>query len=253
MEQSMIGSQMAQVISLRHQFERARSRWPECTGALYYKINDNFPAASWATADWYGAPKMGHYFMQQTLAPLHAFLHFFTIHNLAMSFDQPVFLADDANHLKGHAWQVTVRVYDGSLQEIKRTTYEGRGSIKSPLHLGRFQLNFTQTDSAPLLFVSEVHADGQPADRTFYWINYEFDKGCLFRLPRTTVAMTVEENGAVVVTNAGKLPAVGVCVGRPGHLDTFTASENYIWLDAGERHTIRVNEQEGLSVGAWNA
>ena len=65
--------------------------------------------------------------------------------------------------------------------------------------------------------------------------------------------MKVDKSGAVVVTNTGKLPAVGVCVGRPGHLDTFTASENYLWLDAGERHTIRVNALEGLSVGAWNA
>ena len=61
------------------------------------------------------------------------------------------------------------------------------------------------------------------------------------------------ENGAAVVTNTGKLPAVGVNVGREGHLDTFTASENYLWLDAGEQRTIRVNTLDGLSVGAWNA
>ena len=253
MEQFIIGSQMAQVVCLRHQFERARSRWPHCTGALYYKMNDNFPAASWATADWYGAPKMGHYFMQQTMAPLHAVLHFNTIHNLGMWFDQPVFLLDDADRLKGRAWLVTVRVYDGALREIKRETYDGRGSIRSPLNLGRFELDTARTDNAPLFFVSEVHVDGQPADRTFYWINYEFDRGCLFRLPRTTLSMTLDKsNGAVVVTNTGTLPAVGVNVGRPGHLDTFTASENYLWLDAGERRTIRVDTLDGLSVGAWN-
>ena len=254
MEQSIIGSQMAQVIALRHQFERARSRWPHCTGALYYKMNDNFPAASWATVDWYGTPKMGHYFMQQTLAPLHAILHFYTIHYMAMMFDQPVYLADDANRLKGHAWKVTVRAYDSALLEIKRIAYEGTGDIQSPLYLGQFTLDYTQTDSAPLLFVSEVHLDGQLADRTFYWVNHEFEKGCLFRLPRTTLSLTpVKKNGAVVVTNTGTLPAVGVNVGRPGHLDSFTASENYLWLDAGERRAIRVNTLDGLSVGAWNA
>jgi beta-mannosidase len=253
MEQFVLGSQMAQVVCLRHQFERARSRWPHCTGALYYKMNDNFPAASWATADWYGAPKMGHYFMQQTLAPLHAFLLFDTIHNLGMWFDQPVFLADDADHLKGRAWQVIVRAYDGALREVKRTSYEGRGSIKNPLHLGQFTLNTEQTDTAPLLFVSEIQVQGQLANRTFYWINHEFDRGCLFRLPRTTLALKKHKDGTVVVTNTGKLPAVGAFVARPGHLDTFTASENYLWLDAGEKHTIRVDTLEGLSVAAWNA
>ena len=253
MEQFVLGSQMAQVVCLRHQFERARSRWPHCTGALYYKINDNFPAASWATADWYGAPKMGHYFMQQTLAPLHAFLLFDTIHNLGMWFDQPVFLADDADHLKGRAWQVIVRAYDGALREVKRTSYEGRGSIKNPIHLGQFTLNTEQTDTAPLLFVSEIQVQGQLANRTFYWINHEFDRGCLFSLPRTTLALKKHKDGTVVLTNTGKLPAVGAFVVRPGHLDTFTASENYLWLDAGEKHTIRVDTLEGLSVAAWNA
>ena len=129
----------------------------------------------------------------------------------------------------------------------------GKGSIKSPLSLGNFALDTAQTDTAPLLFISEVHVDGQLADRTFSWINYEFDRGCLFRLPRTTLAMKADKNGAVVVTNTGKLPAVGVCVGRPGHLHTFNASENYLWLDPGEQRAIRVDALKGLSVGAWNA
>jgi beta-mannosidase len=251
MEQFVIGSQMAQVVCLRHQFERARTRWPHCTGALYYKMNDNFPAASWATADWYGAPKMGHYFMQQTQAPVHACLTFSTVHNLALWFNQPVFLLDDNDSLKGRAWQVVVRAYDGALQEIKRMAFEGKGSIRSPHRVGKFELNTAQTDTTPLLIVSEVRANGVLINRTFYWLNYEFDKGCLFRLPRTTLALTVK-NGQAVVTNTGTLPAVGAHVDRPGHLDTFTASDNYFWLDAGEKRVISVNTSEGLTVAAWN-
>jgi beta-mannosidase len=252
MEQFVIGSQMAQVVCLRHQFDRARTRWPHCTGALYYKMNDNFPAASWATADWYGAPKMGHYFMQQVMAPLHACLCFSTVHQVGMWFSQPVFLLDDANSLNRRAWRVTVRAYDGALREIKRAAFEGQGSIKTPHIVGRFELDTAQTDTTPLLFVSEVHVDGVLAGRTFYWLNYEFDKGCLFRLPRTTLAMEVKE-GAVTVQNTGALPAVGVHVDRPGHLDTFTASENYLWVDAGETRVINVNNTDGLVAAAWNA
>jgi beta-mannosidase len=252
MEQFVMASQMAQVVCLRHQFERARTRWPHCTGALYYKMNDNFPAASWATADWYGAPKMGHYFMRQTLAPVHACIPVSTVHNRAMWFSQPVFLLDDNDSLKGRAWQVVVRAYDGALREIKRTAFDGKGSVKSPHSVGRFELDTAQTDTAPLLIVNEVRVADALVNRTFFWLNYEFDRGCLFRLPRTTLALTVEGQRAIV-TNTGALPAVGVGISRPGHAHDFTVSDNYLWLDPGETRGMAANATEGLAVRAWNA
>jgi len=63
--------------------------------------------------------------------------------------------------------------------------------------------------------------------------------------------MTVEDD-AVVVENTGKLPAIGVNAGRPGHLDTFTADDNYFWLDAGESKTVKVSNPDGVVVSGWN-
>jgi beta-mannosidase len=252
MEQFIIGSQLAQVVCLRHQFERARTRWPACTGTLYYKMNDNFPAASWATVDWYGAPKIAHYVMKNALAPLHACLTFNTIHSMGMELNPPVYLLDDADRLKGTRWQMRISAYDGNLDEIRTQLFEGSDSIVSPLKLGWFMLRHEQTETAPLFHVAEVLCDGQLVDRTYYWINYEFDRGCLFRLPSTTLAMRLS-GLTVCVTNTGALPAVGVHVDRPGHLDTFTASDNYFWLNPGESKDITVNSAEGLVVSAWNA
>ena len=56
-----------------------------------------------------------------------------------------------------------------------------------------------------------------------------------------------------MVKNEGPLPAVGVVVSQPGHLDTFLADDNYVWLDAGEDWNLTVNDTKGLSIGAWNA
>lgn len=252
LEMITIGSQLAQVVCLRHQLERARTRWPYCTGALYYKMNDNFPAASWATADWYGAPKIGHYFCQDAFAPLHACVVLNSVHNVAAHLTLPVMLLDDANALQHSRWQVLVRAYDGQLREIKRTAFDGKGPIEGPRRLGNFELSFEQTETVPLLIVAEVIKDGALADRTFYWVNYEPVKGCLFTLPRTTLTMKAED-GRVIVTNTGLLPAVGVHVVRPGHLDTFTASDNYFWLDAGESYKLQVSEIRGLKLDAWNA
>lgn len=252
MERFTVGSQLSQAVGLRHQLERARARWPHCTGALYYKMNDNFPAASWATADWYGAAKIGHYFVQDAFAPLHACVLFSSVNNVAAHLALPVYLLDDADALRRAKWSVQVRAYDGQLKEIKRASFDGKGSVKAPVMVGQMLLTFEETDTVPLLVVAEVIKDGVLAHRTFYWVNYEHVKGCLFTLPRTTLVWKADGN-RVTVTNTGNLPAVAVNVARPGRLDTFRVSDNYFWLDAGESKTVEVSDSQGLTVSAWNA
>lgn len=274
MEQFIIGSQLSQAIGIRHTLERARTRWPDCTGALYYKMNDNFPAASWACVDWYGAPKIGHYVFQDAFAPLHACVLFSRLNfegtpvltstpNLLDTTEDvqtsppmdilllPVFLLDDADALKDALWKVTVRAYDSSLKVIKRIDFEGSNSIVSPHRLGFLELSFEETDTTPLLIVTEVVKDGCICDRTFYWTNYEAVKGCLFTLPETKLLWTTAK-GRVSIKNTGNLPAVAVNVGCPGQLDRFTVSDNYFWLDAGEEKTVEVNISDNITVSAWN-
>jgi beta-mannosidase len=247
----IVGSQLSQALGVRHTLERARTRWPDCSGALYYKMNDNYPAASWSCADWYGAPKLSHYFFQAAFAPLHACVLFDSVNNRGKAVSWPVFLLDDADALKGAEWETVVRAYDAKLTLIKAESYRGGGSISAPRKLGQFTLAAQQTDTSPLLVVAEVKRGGALADRTFYWVNYEKVKGSLFKLPRATLSLQVK-NGQAVVSNTGLVPAVGAAVLRPGHLDTFTADENYFWLDPGESKTVGVNAGEGLQLSAWN-
>ena len=245
------GSQLAQCVALRHPLERARTRWPDCTGALYYKLNDNYPAVSWATSDWYGAPKIAHYFVQDAFAPLHACVLFESLNNHGKAVSLPVFLLDDNDALAKAAWRVTVRAFNGQLKLIKRETFTGKGGVGRVRELGRFALTAQETDTAPLLVVAEVAKNGKALDRTFYFVNYEAVKDCLFNLPATKLALRVEGNMAIL-TNTGDLPAVGAAVLRLGHLDTFTADDNYFWLDAGESKAVRVSHAEGLTAEAWN-
>ena len=149
-----------------------------------------------------------------------------------------------------------VRAYSGDLQLIKREDYDGQGSVTNPHKLGdslfTFTLTFEETDTVPLFVVSEVWQNDALAQRTFYFVNFEPVKGSLFTLPRTELAFEARGND-VIVRNTGSLPAVAVDVSRPGHLDTFTVSDNYFWLDAGEAATVEVSEVDGLVVSAWNA
>gem|GEM_PF-1995986 len=253
LDEFIAGSQLSQVVGVRHTLERARTRWPECTGALLYKLNDNYPAASWATADWYGAPKMAHYFFQDAFAPLHACVVWSDTFNMrGKDVSWPVFLLDDNDALKETAWEVTVRAYGADLRQIKTQSYSGTGAIDRVRQVGEFALTATETDTSPLLVVTEVKTGGKLADRTFCFANFEAVKDCLFRLPRTELSLEARE-GALVVSNRGKVPAVAVNVSRPGHADTFRASDNFFWLDPGESHSVQVNDTVGTTAEAWNA
>ncbi|MCY4537067.1 MAG: beta-mannosidase [Chloroflexi bacterium] len=252
LEDYTVGSQLSQAVGIRHTLERARCRWPESTGALYYKLTDNYPAASWACIDWYGAPKIGHYIFQDAFAPLHACLLIDSLNNLGTPLSLPVYLLDDASELANASWRVLIRAYDGELQLIKSTSFAGRDRVTSPHALGEFSLSYEQTDTVPLFVVAEVWKDDALADRTFYFVNYEPVKGSLFKLPQSDLRLEADGREAIV-SNTGSLPAVAVHVSRPGHLDTFEVSDNYFWLDAGESATLEVNSAKGLTVGAWNA
>ncbi len=252
MERFIVGTQLAQGVGVRHALERARSRWPECTGALYYKLNDNSPAASWSTVDWFGAPKISHYLIQKSLSPLLAVALFSKPASQGEAIALPIFLLDDADALKDSTWEVRVRAYGSDLKPIKDKRFAGHGSIRKVAVLGAFALTAEQTKTTPLMFVVDVTRNGVLAQRNDYVTNFEAVKDCLFCLPRAQLAMQIA-GGKVKITNRGSVPAVGVHVVHKGHQDSFTAGHNYVWIEPGETNVCEVNETEGLGVAAWNA
>ena len=252
MRQFIFASQLSQATGIRHTLERARVRWPDCAGALYYKMNDNFPAASWACVDWYGAPKIGHYIFQDAFAPLHACVLPKTLNMRGTPTIFEVFLLDDADALAGSNWEVRIAAFDKTLKSIREASFTGTGSLAAPAAVGELMLKYSETDTCPLLLTTEVWKGGVLADRTFYWFNFENEKGCLFKLPKTTLTISTEGK-AVTVRNTGMLPAVGVELSRPGYADQFTVSDNVFWLNAGESKIVSVNCADDITVSAWNA
>jgi len=251
MEKFIIGTQLTQAVGVRAALERARTRWPKSTGALYYKLNDNCPAASWSTVDWYGAPKIGHYLIQDSFSPLVAVVLFPKASSYGVPLSMPVFLLDDADALKDAPWEVLVRAFGSDLKQIKELRFKGQGSINKVRSLGEFALDESQTKTAPLLMVMDVLKNGVLVQRNYNSTNFETVKDCLFNLPEANVSMEVKD-GEAIVKNMGALPAVGVNISRPGQLDTFTVEDNYFWLDAGETKSVKVNDTKDLVVDAWN-
>ncbi|MEK0316687.1 glycoside hydrolase family 2 protein [Cohnella sp. 56] len=259
MEAFVLGTQLAQVTSLRHKIEQARSRWPHEIGVITYKLNDVYIGVSWATVDWYGAPKLSHYFTQDAFAPVMASVVFSKLNSPEQSQTAPVYVFDDSGRLGG-TWRATVRVFGPRLDLLSRDTFEGEGAVDRVLQVGSIALAGRTDGEAPLLVVSELaDADGL-LHRTFYWINFDGRQGVLTRLPRTSLTMELDAEGAATVHNAGPLPAVGVELyrdadealvpERPAHL---LCEDNFFWLDAGETRTVAVNDTRSVAVRAWNA
>jgi beta-mannosidase len=252
MERFVTATQWTQATALRHMLERARTNWPTAAGALFYKINDNYPAASWSMVDWYGAPKIAYYLVRDAFSPLLACALFPSINLNHKTVELPVFLLDDTDALKGSAWEVAVRVFNSQLQVIKSESYRGSDSIDRVRKVGILKLTGEEDDTSPLLTVVEVRRNSLLAQRSFYWSNFESVKDSLFNLPGTKLSMGVEGD-SVIVTNTGSVPAVAAHVLRLGHLDSFTADDNYFWLDPGESKKVSVSDVRGLTVGALNS
>lgn len=237
-------SQLAQAVCLRHVLESQRANSPVAAGACYYKLTDVYPAASWSTVDYYGVPKIAYYVVKNAFAPVHAMLHFTTVDGVT---DYPLTVLDDRGELYDSDCRAEVTAYDGELRRLSGQTLSvtpGRPVV----HAGSFTLTEEQAAQVRLLTLT-LYRDGQPVDRTFYYVNYRTH--ALRAFPRTTVALTAGD-GTVTLENIGSVPAVGVWVECPAHDTVFTLSDNYLCLAPGERRTLAASHTHGLTVRGLN-
>ena len=254
LENFILGTQLAQATGMRHTLELARTRWPEATGVAYYKLTDNNPAASWATVDWYGAPKIAFHVLRGAYRPLHVCVLFDRLSCVGVPVSFPVYLLDDRGDLESQDWIVNVRAFDSDLQLIDQMGIGGIGAL-GPVHrLQDFQLDAEQTWNCPLFIVAEIVVPAfGVVDRVFYWLNYTSIQGCLFDRPATELAIEAVDADSVLVSNIGERPAVGVHFVCPSISHRFSCSDSYFWLEPGEQRPITVSQAEGIGAAAWNA
>ena len=70
-------------------------------------------------------------------------------------------------------------------------------------------------------------------------------------MPQTTIK-TERRGNAVILTNTGKYPAIGVHIEVPEKMDQLIVSENYIWLNPQESKKLNINLESPVIVKGWN-
>ena len=252
----VVGSQLAQTMATYLPIQNARINWPDVTTLAYYKLNDVYPGASWSTVDWYGVPKISHYFCQDANQPLMAtgkFDRYNTYDKSSTDFTLPIYVLDDAGALPADgSYTVEVRAYNNMLELVKSEQYQGTGAVSKTKHMGDFYLSAEQTDTAPLFIVIDLIREGQEPIRSYTFMNFDKEQGSLFFLPRTHLEYHVSGN-TYTIQNTGTVPAVAVHFTCPSVSDTFVCDDGYFWLEPGETKTVRVNSAEGVEgISAFN-
>ena len=247
----IFGSQLSQVVGVRHTLERARTRWPETTGALYYKLNDNYPGLSWSSIDYYGAAKPLHYFAQRSFAPTTTVLLFDRTNLASQEVRLPYYLVDDTLCLKGQRASARLTVWNHQMVCVADTTIHV--TPQQPVELlATILLTARQTDSEMLYLKSDLtDQEGRLIARNWYFTNYETRPGVILESKAAHVTMS-QEGHTVTLTNQSPYPAVGVTVAVPGEAHQLTVSDNYLWLDGGETRQVTLNTTSGATVRWWN-
>ena len=245
------GSQLAQVVGVRHTLERARCMWPQTAGALYYKLNDNYPGLSWSSVDYYGAIKPIHYFARRAFEPIQTVLLFEHTDLTAQEVSLPYYLLDDNMALKGQTAKARVSIWNHQMTCVLDTTFTLKPA-STVERIGEIRLLPSQTTSEMLYFKTDLMtADGQRIARNWYFTNYETQQGIIMKSAPAEVTMT-QTGDKITITNRSDRPAIGVTVSTPGHAEVFMPSDNYLWIDPHETVVISTNDYAQAALDWWN-
>lgn len=248
-EEWIYATQLAQATVLRHPIDKFRANYPMSTGVCYYKMNDVFPACGWSVVDYYGVQKPAYYVVQDAFSPVCAAIVFKSL-KLSGNESLPVYFINDT--LQEKEVEVVVTAYGGKLEMVKRQSYQPKNSALQTSKLGTFDLTTEQTKNTPLLICVSTYVDGKQEAKTFYWLNFEKNNGCLFNLPKGVLSATVKNQREIVLKNDGEVPIVGLTLESAKDDTRFTCSDNFLFLEAGESKMVLVNDSEGVTCYAWN-
>lgn len=248
----VFGSQMAQVVGVRHTLERSRTMWPNTTGALYYKLNDNYPGLSWSSIDYYGVIKPLHYFAKRAFEPTTTVLLFDRTNMAGQEVSIPYYLLDDNNTITDRNVKARLSVWNHKMKCVLDTliTIKPKGRVEK---ISDIVLKDNQTLSEMLYMKTDLlKDDGTLIARNWYFCNYETRRGVMQESCAADVCFEQDGN-TITIKNQSDWPAVGVTIDVPGMSSSLLLSDNYLWIDPGETVIVDANTSRPAIVKWWNS
>jgi beta-mannosidase len=230
-------TQIAQAEAVRQAVEYWRRHRNRCGGALYWQLNDTWPAISWSSLDVYGRWKALHYAARRFFAPI------------ALSLDAQedhveIFLLNDTPH----PWRGTIRwsleTFEGQVLERGEEVAEApplQGTLIRVVEVGAWRRRHRRA----LAFVAERWEEGTRQDLRVALFAPEKD----LRLPDPGLMVEVEAQGETMrITLRARALARFVTLMLPGADIVF--SDNFFDLPPGRTVTVHAPLPPGWTPGA---
>ena len=298
-------SQMAQAHMYGYVLEHWRSQFPYKGGEALWTYNCLAPVSTWDFMDWFGQPKIAYYTIKRAHEPVHvmANTHSFTWAP-GDTFNASVYAVNDSfEELPGT--RITAQLLDRSMHPVLRKEWVGSvpagGRRSEPQEL-TWKIP-EHTPESYFFLLLNLADGGRPLSRQTYWVRVAklpadpearrkwlesaepltktgpWLKPQIEGLPTTLAAEIVQAKvegtelvATVVVRNTGSTPAYPVRLAVWPDVYSAVWSDNYFWLDPGERVEMNVRvrlDMAGLDpmshpkvatpadltvgVSAWNA
>lgn len=113
----LYASQVLQGMAIKYGVDHWRRNHGRCMGTLYWQINDNWPAPSWSSIDYFGRWKALHYMAQKFYAP----------HAVSMTLEDHrchVYFSNESFETTEYSLTLSIRDLSGNVLE----TYETKGN-----------------------------------------------------------------------------------------------------------------------------
>ena len=113
----LYASQVLQGMAIKYGVDHWRRNRGRCMGTLYWQINDNWPAPSWSSIDYFGRWKALHYMAQKFYAP----------HAVSMTLEDHrchVYFSNESFETTEYSLTLSIRYLSGNVLD----TYETKGN-----------------------------------------------------------------------------------------------------------------------------
>jgi beta-mannosidase len=226
LEQYEVFSMLVQAEGLRFAIEHYRRRMFDCSGSLFWQLNDCWPGISWSVIDYDLNPKAAWYYAKRAYAPLALSLEYTGVGATLWA------VSDMPEEMPLQAVLITVDTLGGRVLE---RVVPGIAKPNAATELGAFSLDELGIDDVShYCVVSREVRRRAPEHATFF----AEMKDTSLRPALVTAQVTPTETGAQITLISDVLTHfVGVDVDGPRAI----LSDNYVTLLPGEMRTVEAS------------